>query len=348
MAAADEQTPTPTPTNPVPTTMATSATSDTTAGNTNASNSNNTLSQAKYADLTFNSPLSAPHADALIAHLALSPSPSSSLSTTTISVVDLGCGWGELLLRAAESVAAASSTSSSSSHSGEAPGAAVTFTGVDTDAALLDRGRLLAAQRLGSNSGGDSSNASASPSVTFVDAPASSWTQPAHRAICIGSSHALGGTRPALQHLARIVAPYSSSPSSSCSSATPTPPSSSSPPPSTSSYARVLFGEMFWQVNPPPEATRALFGDDEVPGSLADLVASCRDEGWTVLHVSVADQAEWDDFESRHRSGQRRWLLEHPGSEGADELRRQLDQREHDYLAHYRGILGFAFLILAR
>ncbi|PWI70367.1 SAM-dependent methyltransferase [Purpureocillium lilacinum] len=342
--AADEQTPSPTPTNPVPTTMATSATSDTTAGNTNASNSNNTLSQAKYADLTFNSPLSAPHADALIAHLALSPSPSAGTTTPT-SVVDLGCGWGELLLRAAESVAAASSTSSSSSHSGEAPGAAVTFTGVDTDAALLDRGRLLAAQRLGSNSGGDSSNASASPSVTFVDAPASSWTQPAHRAICIGSSHALGGTRPALQHLTRIVGPYSSSLSSSVTSA---PPSSSSPSPSTSSYARVLFGEMFWQVSPPPEATRALFGDDEVPGSLADLVASCRDEGWTVLHVSVADQAEWDDFESRHRSGQRRWLLEHPGSEGADELRRQLDQREHDYLAHYRGILGFAFLILAR
>ncbi|KAL3955594.1 hypothetical protein ACCO45_011157 [Purpureocillium lilacinum] len=304
--AADEQTPSPTPTNPVPTTMATSATSDTTAGNTNASNSNNTLSQAKYADLTFNSPLSAPHADALIAHLALSPSPSAGTTTPT-SVVDLGCGWGELLLRAAESVAAASSTSSSSSHSGEAPGAAVTFTGVDTDAALLDRGRLLAAQRLGSNSGGDSSNASASPSVTFVDAPASSWTQPAHRAICIGSSHALGGTRPALQHLTRIVGPYSSSLSSSVTSA---PPSSSSPSPSTSSYARVLFGEMFWQVSPPPEATRALFGDDEVPGSLADLVASCRDEGWTVLH--------------------------------------QLDQREHDYLAHYRGILGFAFLILAR
>ncbi|GJN80862.1 SAM-dependent methyltransferase [Purpureocillium lilacinum] len=342
MAAADEQKPTPTPTNPVPTTMATStSTSNTTAGNTSTSNSNsNTLSQAKYADLTFNSPLSAPHADALIAHLALSPSPSSSLSTTTISVVDLGCGWGELLLRAAESVAA----SSSSSHSGEV-GAAVTFTGVDTDAALLDRGRLLAAQRLGSNSGGDSSNASASPPVTFVDAPASSWTQPAHRAICIGSSHALGGTRPALQHLTRIVGPFSSSLSSSVTSA---PPSSSSPSPSTSSYARVLFGEMFWQVSPPPEATRALFGDDEVPGSLADLVASCRDEGWTVLHVSVADQAEWDDFESRHRSGQRRWLLEHPGSEGADELRRQLDQREHDYLAHYRGILGFAFLILAR
>lgn len=337
--AADEQTPTPTPTNPVPTTMATSTTSNTTAGNTNASNSNNTLSQAKYADLTFNSPLSAPHADALIAHLALSPSSSSSLSTTTISVVDLGCGWGELLLRAAESVAA----SSSSSHSGEV-GAAVTFTGVDTDAALLERGRLLA--RLGSR--GDSSNASTSPSVSFVDAPASSWTQPAHRAICIGSSHALGGTRPALQHLARIVAPYSSSSSLSSSSATSAPPPSASPSPSTSSYARVLFGEMFWQVNPPPEATRALFGDDEVPGSLADLVASCRDEGWTVLHVSVADQAEWDDFESRHRSGQRRWLLEHPGSEGADELRRQLDQREHDYLAHYRGILGFAFLILAR
>ncbi|KAL2134927.1 hypothetical protein VTI74DRAFT_10420 [Chaetomium olivicolor] len=236
------------------------------------------FAEARYARLTWNAPLSESHADELLDRLQLSP-------PTTI--VDLGCGWGELLLRAA-------------SRAKPQPG--VLMTGVDTDAAALRRGRQAARER-----GLD---------VSFVEQQAEDFQGIRHRAICIGASHALGGSRAMLERLAAIVP-----------------------------QGRVLVGDMCWE-RPPTEAACAVFGN-EVP-MLVDLVAMCRETGWEVLHLSTADQREWDDFESRHRAGPREWLLtnfEHPR---ALEIREQQDEREREYLTVYRGVLGFVYLVLGR
>lgn len=193
---------------------------------------------------------------------------------------------------------------------------AFSATGMDTDAAALERGRraveaAVAAGRL------------ALGNVSFVEQPADEWRPPqsqaVDRAICIGSSHALGGSRAMLARLAELVP--------------------------AGRGGRVLVGEMCWEREP-TEMARGMFGE-EVP-MLVDLVAMCRETGWEVLHLSTADQWEWDDFESRHRAGRREWLLVHPNDPRAQEIREQEDKREREYLKGYRGVLGFVYLVMGR
>jgi ubiquinone/menaquinone biosynthesis C-methylase UbiE len=229
------------------------------------------LAAARYSRLTWNTPLSDEHAAQLLD--GLEPAG---------RIVDLGCGWGELLLRAV-------------TRGG-------TGTGVDTDAATLDRGRRAAAER--------------GLPVEFVEQPAAEWRGTADRALCVGSSHTLGGTRAMLTKLATVVP-----------------------------RGRVLVGDGCWPA-PPTPAAHAIFGDDVLP--LADLAAACLGAGWQILHLSTADQREWDDFESRHRAGQREWLLANPDDPRAAEVRDRHDEREQEYLTAYRGVLGFAYLVLAR
>lgn len=232
------------------------------------------LAAARYKAMRWNTPLSESHAIELLEHLDLS---------TATNIVDLGCGWGELLLRAAA-------------------GNGVKATGVDTDPTALDRGRRASMER-----GLD---------VAFVQERAEDWQGTADRAFCIGSSHTLGGSRAMLARLADIVP-----------------------------RGRVLLGDMCWERTP-TKAAHAIFGDDIL--HLADMVVMCRETGWEVLHLSTADQREWDDFESRHRAGLREWMLANTDDPRAKEVRAEQDTREHEYLTVYRGVLGFAYLVLGR
>ncbi|KAH6616163.1 SAM-dependent methyltransferase [Chaetomium sp. MPI-SDFR-AT-0129] len=289
-----------------------------------ANNEDQAIADARYFRLTFNAPLSLSHADTLLTHLNLTP---------TTSVVDLGCGWGELLLRAAASVTVSS----------DAAAVTATFTGIDTDATVLARARRAAADR-----------GLASDKVTFIEQPAATWewknstsknnTQPPARAICIGSSHAFGNTPTMLTHLTKLLSR--------------SPETGDSP-----TITRALIGEMFWEEaahdpnNPRAKTARAQFEDpdsdskeeNKIP-SLAGLVEMCRAAGWTVLHLSVADQREWDEFESAHRAGLREWALVNGGRSPAraEEVRREQDERERGYLEGYRGLLGFVYLVLGR
>ena len=229
------------------------------------------LDESRYARLRWNTPLSEDHADLLLDRL-----------DPTGSIVDLGCGWGELLLRAVD-------------RSGG------TGIGVDTDPAGLARGRVGAAAR------------GSTERVTFVEQPAADWRGQADRALCVGASHAFGGSRAMLEALAEVVP-----------------------------RGRVLVGDACWP-SPPTPAALEIFGADVL--SLADLAAACRATGWRLLHLSTADQREWDDFESRHRAGQQEWLL---ANEADPQVQDRLDHRWNEYLTAYRGVLGLAYLVLAR
>lgn len=233
-------------------------------------------SDIKYSHLTWNCPLSEDVAANLLSALQISP---------TTTVVDIGCGWGELLLRACLEYS---------------PKAA---TGIDTDSSLLERARRTAAQRQISR-------------ASFQDMPGNQWAEVQHRAICIGSSHAFGSTEKMLQSLTDIV-------------------------PS----GRVLVGDMCWEAAPTEAAVEA-FGDEVL--LLKDIVSACQRLGWKIMHVSTANQRDWDLFESGHRAGPREWLLSHAGHAQAAELERQLNEREKGYFETYRGVLGFAYLVLAR
>ncbi len=199
------------------------------------------LDRALYARMRWNVPLSAEHAGLLMDRLDLRPG---------LRIVDLGCGWGELLLQAVARTMTAGH--------GEARQASAA--GVDTDAAALARARALARQR------------HLDQHVDFTQADAAAWRGAADRALCVGASHAFGGTEAALTALTQVTAPG----------------------------GRLLFGDGYWAGTPSPAAV-TIFGET-VP-SLPQLLEACRAVGWRVIHMSTADQHEWDVFESTFRAG---------------------------------------------
>jgi SAM-dependent methyltransferase len=237
------------------------------------------LEAARYSAMRWNTPLSVAHADLLIDRLD---------AHAVESVLDLGCGWAEFLIRAVQST-----------------DSACTGIGVDTDSAALERAST-AIERSGLQE-----------RISLVQRPATEWVQPADRVICIGASHAWGGTTSALQALNGSVAPG----------------------------GRLLFGDGYWEREATPEAL-AIFGQDvlDLPG----LTERVLDAGWRVLSFSAADQREWDEFESSWRRGQEQWLLANPQHPQAPETREKLDARLREYVSAYRGILGFCYLVLTR
>ena len=235
------------------------------------------LEEALYTRMRWNAPLSVEHAGLLTDRLDIRPG---------ARIADLGCGWGELLLRVV------------------ARAGQVTGTGVDTDAGALSRARRLAADR------------HLDAQVQFTQADVLAWEGTADRVLCVGASHALGGTTTALEALAKVVP----------------------------AGGRLLFGDGYWETAPSAMATE-LFGGQVLP--LAGLLEASRSAGWRVIHMSVANQREWDDFESTFRAGRQEWLLAHPADPRAADMRDWLDARERQYLEVYRGVLGFAYLVLA-
>lgn len=228
--------------------------------------------------MRWNAPLSQEHAALLLERLA---TPSGG------RVLDLGCGWGELLLRAITGTPKA------------------TGVGVDTFEADLLRGRRMAEER------------SLQKRVTYVNHDAADWPETADRVICVGAAHAFGGTVGALESLTRLVP----------------------------AGGRLLYGDLCWE-RPPTREAAEMFGAEAT--SLPVLVQRAQAAGWRVLHLSTADQREWDDFESTWRAGRQEWLLSHPADPRAAALREEVDAQLKWYVDGYRGVLGFAYLVLGR
>jgi SAM-dependent methyltransferase len=150
--------------------------------------------------------------------------------------------------------------------------------------------------------------------LRLIDTGGEAWTEPSDRVICVGASHIWDGTAAALAELASVVVPG----------------------------GRLLYGDGYLEPTP-SEFTKELFGE---LGSIDDVLAAAQTAGWRVLHLSVSDQLEWDEFESAYRAGPERWLLADPNVEGAGEARAWLDMRMREYVDGYRGELGFCWLVL--
>lgn len=153
--------------------------------------------------------------------------------------------------------------------------------------------------------------------VTFTEGDAAAWAEAAQRVLCIGASHAFGDTDGALRALVDVVEPG----------------------------GRLLFGDGFWAQQPDARAQEMF---PEILHDLPGLVAASRAAGWGVIHCSTADLREWDDFEATHRAGRQEWLLANGTHPRAAGIRDWLEMREREYFGVYRGVLGFAYLVLAR
>lgn len=224
--------------------------------------------------MRWNTPLSDEHAAGLLRELDIPDG---------ATILDLGCGSGELLIRAVRSTSGA------------------TGVGVDSDAGALGE----AARRAAAHDA----------RVTFHEDAADHWDTPADRLICIGAAHAWGSAAPALHRLRELAKPR----------------------------GRLLYGDGCWP-DPPTPAAAAMFGEVLARD---DLTAAARDAGWTIAHSSLADLEEWDDFEAAWCAGHERWLQTHPADDRADEVRADLAERRTEYRDTYRGVLGFAYLVLA-
>ncbi len=225
------------------------------------------LRSLAHAQLRFNAPLSEQHAASLVRRLALAPGH---------HVLDLGCGFGELLL----SLVAAHP--------------AATGTGVDTDREALDRARRSAAEQ------------GLQERVEFSEGDVATFAGHGHLVLCVGASHAWGGTAAALQALHDHVEPG----------------------------GVALFGAGVWEQEPREDAVR-LLGEH---GSLDALLAAAHEAGYEVEGVELSSRDEWDDFEAGWRAG-----LEESRDAAAQEL---ASRRRHEYEDVYRGVLGFAWLVL--
>ena len=89
-----------------------------------------------------------------------------------------------------------------------------------------------------------------------------------------------------------------------------------------------------------------MFGESVLP--LAELVAMATGIGWKVLSLSTADQREWDEFESTWRLGRQEWLLTQHAGEASERVAAEVERQLTEYVGVYRGVLGFAYLVLAR
>jgi SAM-dependent methyltransferase len=133
--------------------------------------------------------------------------------------------------------------------------------------------------------------------------------------MCVGATHVFGGLRGTLASAGRHVHPD----------------------------GVLLVGEGFWAAPPGPKV--AAMGDHD---DLAGLVDAAEEGGWTPIYAHVSDQAEWDAYEWSWVGSLTEWALDNPGHpDAAAALAEARDHRER-WLRGYRGILGFATLVLRR
>jgi cyclopropane fatty-acyl-phospholipid synthase-like methyltransferase len=137
------------------------------------------------------------------------------------------------------------------------------------------------------------------------------------RVICIGADHAWGSASAALSRLRPRVEPE----------------------------GRLLFGCGFWTRPPSPKLTD-MFGN--LPPSLEAVQESAESSGWTVISTDSASTDEWDEFESTWNQDLNEIAKREPHTPGGLRAGRLAKERREEYERGYRGVLGFAYLILAR
>jgi len=239
-------------------------------------------SRAAHEGLPLMNPLSVAALDEAIAVLSL---------PAGARIVEIGCGDAAILRR----IAAAA-------RSGRA-------LGIDLDAELIERGRA-EAERLGVD-------------VELRTGDARELSERGFDlAVCVASTHSLGGFPAALPALHELVRPG----------------------------GQVLLGEGYWRSEPSAEYLEALGGAsaDELP-ERAGLIAAAEAAGLVPLHSVDASRADWDRYEWGLILNAERWAARHPDDEGADLLRdRARSARARVTMPGGRETLGFALLLLER
>ncbi|KAA5837006.1 class I SAM-dependent methyltransferase [Saccharopolyspora hirsuta] len=158
--------------------------------------------------------------------------------------------------------------------------------------------------------------------VTYVRGDAREYQPPkaCDLVMCVGATHAFGGLEDTLRAVGEHVAPGGT----------------------------VLIGEGFWERTPDQPTLEALGASPDDFRDLASTVDAVEKAGWTPVHGHVSSPDEWDDYEWSWTGSLTRWALDHPGHPDAEAAIAAAREHRTGWLRGYRGVLGFAFLLLRR
>ena len=142
--------------------------------------------------------------------------------------------------------------------------------------------------------------------------------QPFDAVLCVGAAHAFGGFEPTLAAARAHLA----------------------------GNGVLLVGDGFWERPPERSALDLLGASADEYGDLADVLQRVRSNGWVPLDGHVSSLPEWDDYEWSWTGALAEWVLEHPDHPEAEQVLAVADEHRHQWLAGYRGTLGFVTLLL--
>lgn len=139
-------------------------------------------------------------------------------------------------------------------------------------------------------------------------------------ALCVGSTHALGGYEPTIRTLRRLVRPG----------------------------GYIVVGEGFWKRRPDSEYLAVL---DATPDDFTDHAGNVERAvkiGLVPLYASVSSEDDWDHYEGLYARAVERHVATHAYDPDAAEMRDYIVRWRDAYLRWGRSTLGFAVYLFQR
>jgi SAM-dependent methyltransferase len=108
----------------------------------------------------------------------------------------------------------------------------------------------------------------------------------------------------------------------------------------------LLVGEPFWMTPPPDEVLSALGMEADLFTSLGGTLKRFEDAGVELVDMILADQQDFDRYESRQWLNVHQFLTENESYKDADALKTWMNQRRFNYLNYQRDYLGWGVFVL--
>jgi len=111
----------------------------------------------------------------------------------------------------------------------------------------------------------------------------------------------------------------------------------------------LIVGEAFWRQLPLPEEYKRTLTDEELAMGFRDLVGTLKrieDNGMELVGMVLANEDDWDNYETAHWRNVEQWLRENPKDPDANEFRAIVRKNRERYLRWERKYLGWGIFVM--